>query len=682
MLKCFSCQIRKGERECARCSNEMICTKCCGITRSWENCPTTCLHFKEEEEPFFYYHNIGMIPETGEGTKFIENCFLPDVYELVSCNIEKLKIDFVDSHSINFSLTITLEATRNIMPEIYCKDSWKRTENWADLDTSSSIHPLIFIFGDENSTFSLSSTSIKIKNRPLNLKQSLIHWNIWMPFSKKYFEDEKLRNSYTGKIETKIFKNPQTGELQTHKLPISEGRYFSGKNLAIFSEIDLNTPIEIKTTIRFQKAHLIPKDNVIQTHFGIFLPFKIIKSKDIEINPPADFAMKRSEIEILLPGKGKKSQEIAIPVCNENARVLAIGGKESIVDPYTEFKTNDFRFLHFINKLTKFNISEHLEAVVFVTSFPIPVSIYNSINKLDLVNFSVAKVIVTNFSYIPLKVSIIAEIQGFSYSFENDLVIYPWSQSELKIVPFLFDDKIIELYSDTDANLLIKVEHDGRQILRKNTAIKLLSKNTMIWDIEDPGQSWHIRLCNLVAVWVTPDIPEIDSIISEVGELMGKIDVIKAYKYADAEVQIHVEAIYDVISRNIRYINRPINFGQSNNMFTQRITTPKETLKQKGGNCLDLSILFASCLESLGIKPLIALIPGHAFVGWKGRTDIMYFLEATYMGTKNYEESSAEGDNKYKRYFTNDKQNEVTHGFRHIVDIEKMRNLDILPIKY
>lgn len=679
MEKCSLCKTRKAKRECIRHPGSMLCTLCCGSTRSWEDCPTVCKYFKEEEGPQFYLFLPEIRQETGESIRFIANCFLPNVYEFISCNIEKLKIDFIDSHSINVSLNIVLESTRDIIPEIYLKDSWKKKESWGGLDLSTSIRPLLFVFGTENSTFSLSSTSIKIKNRQSNLKQSLIHWNIWMPFSKKYFDDILFNNPQTGKAEIKTFKDPKTEKIQTDKRPIGDGRYLLGKNLGIFSEIKLNIPIEIKAIIRYQRVLLMPLDNEIVTELGIFLPFKIIKSKDIEINPPPDFVIKRSEIKILIPRKGKMSQEYPIPISSEIANKLFIGGEESTtVDPNI-VNTNDFRFLYFINKL---NTSKELEAVAFVTAFPIPVSIYNSINKLPLVNFSIAKVIVTNFSNKSQKVAVISEIQGFSYTFEDDLVINPWSQSELRIAPSLIDDKIIGLYNDTDANMSIKVEYNGCSILHKNTPIKLLSRNTMIWDIEDPAMSWHIRLWDLVTTWVTPNIPEINTIISDAARKIGKILGPLSYNYGDAAIEKEVKALYDIISKDIRYVNKPINFGPSDSIITQRISTPKETLTQKAGNCLDLSILFASCLESCGIKPLIVLVPGHAFVGWKGRV-IEYFIEATYMGNKDFYKACDEGDRKFKKYFLKEGNSEVPNsGDSLVVDITKIRNKGIYPIKY
>lgn len=47
----------------------------------------------------------------------------------------------------------------------------------------------------------------------------------------------------------------------------------------------------------------------------------------------------------------------------------------------------------------------------------------------------------------------------------------------------------------------------------------------------------------------------------------------------------------------------------------QRIRTPDEIIKQKVGNCLDLTTFYAAILESMGLNPLIMIMKGHAYVG-------------------------------------------------------------------
>lgn len=71
--------------------------------------------------------------------------------------------------------------------------------------------------------------------------------------------------------------------------------------------------------------------------------------------------------------------------------------------------------------------------------------------------------------------------------------------------------------------------------------------------------------------------------------------------------------------KNISYATAPASFESQG----QKVRTPYQVINQGIGNCLDLSLLYASCLEQAGIHSLIFLIEGHAFVG--------YWLEDKYM---------------------------------------------------
>jgi hypothetical protein len=413
---------------------------------------------------------------------------------------------------------------------------------------------------------------------------------------------------------------------------------------------------------------------------GLFLPFKEIEYTNINFIPPPGFSFKnKPNINIVAPKVGKMEQETFIPITSENEKVLifeeADSSKYEIFDDY--IKTNDFFMLNsHIDLVPKISI----EAISFVTSLPIPSSIYNSINKLYREQFSPAKVIVSNFSDSPAKVSIEGCIQGFSHILEKDIIIKPWNQSELKVNPILNQELIKNLYEITETALSIKAIFEDKVILRSNTPIKLLARDTIIWEVEDPGLSWKINLWDLVVAWITPHIPKIDEIISKAARKVGKILGFLAYKYGNEVIMKEVKAIYEVLSQEeIVYVNRSFSFGSDINSLTQRILTPSQTLKQKSGNCIDLSVLFASCLENCGILPLIALVPGHAFVGWKGANGEFFFVEATMIGTHSFECAMVEGQKNYKKYFSDGQKYEIDS---RIIEVNLVRQKGVYPLGF
>ena len=69
-----------------------------------------------------------------------------------------------------------------------------------------------------------------------------------------------------------------------------------------------------------------------------------------------------------------------------------------------------------------------------------------------------------------------------------------------------------------------------------------------------------------------------------------------------------------LLGSNLNYINPPPSYAQ----FTQRLRTPSDTVGGGFGTCVDLAILFASCLEWVEIHPVLFMLHGHVFPGyWK-----------------------------------------------------------------
>ena len=77
-------------------------------------------------------------------------------------------------------------------------------------------------------------------------------------------------------------------------------------------------------------------------------------------------------------------------------------------------------------------------------------------------------------------------------------------------------------------------------------------------------------------------------------------------------VRAQVAAIYEALrSEGIIYSAPPASFETKG----QRIRMADKVLTEKTGTCLDTSLLIASCLENIGIYPIVVLLKGHAMVG-------------------------------------------------------------------
>lgn len=77
-------------------------------------------------------------------------------------------------------------------------------------------------------------------------------------------------------------------------------------------------------------------------------------------------------------------------------------------------------------------------------------------------------------------------------------------------------------------------------------------------------------------------------------------------------VRKQMAAIYAAIAeQHLIYSTVPASFEETG----QRIRLADTVLAQKLATCLDMALLYASCLESVGIHPLLIIMNGHAFAG-------------------------------------------------------------------
>ena len=120
----------------------------------------------------------------------------------------------------------------------------------------------------------------------------------------------------------------------------------------------------------------------------------------------------------------------------------------------------------------------------------------------------------------------------------------------------------------------------------------------------------------LLAAFVRPTEPSIDVILREASDKLaaaGRDEAMDGYrKGTKARAWEIADAIWAaLVSHSIAYVLPPKSFERSGQM----VRGPGDILSRKVGTCLDLTLLYASCLEQAGLNPVLALTEGHSFVG-------------------------------------------------------------------
>ncbi|MCR5463403.1 MAG: DUF4011 domain-containing protein [Bacteroidales bacterium] len=120
----------------------------------------------------------------------------------------------------------------------------------------------------------------------------------------------------------------------------------------------------------------------------------------------------------------------------------------------------------------------------------------------------------------------------------------------------------------------------------------------------------------LLAAYVLPNHPAIRPILLHASEKLQKWTggpSLDGYLSGDlTRSKMQMAAIYDAIAdEEITYAIPPASFAEQG----QRVRLPEDILSGRMATCLDAALLYAGCLEAVGLRPLIVIHDGHAYSG-------------------------------------------------------------------
>jgi very-short-patch-repair endonuclease len=168
-------------------------------------------------------------------------------------------------------------------------------------------------------------------------------------------------------------------------------------------------------------------------------------------------------------------------------------------------------------------------------------------------------------------------------------------------------DKLIELTEGINSFFKFTLNVDGNVVFEHEFPFYLMAFDQ--W----AGSS---ILPELLAAFVTPNHPLLSRVSMKASGFLNQWTGNSALDEYQTEnpnrVRMQVAAIYEALrSEALVYCTPPASFE----MCGQRIRLVDKVLTEKLGTCMDLTLLFASCLEANGIHPLLIMLKGHIFVG-------------------------------------------------------------------
>lgn len=266
-------------------------------------------------------------------------------------------------------------------------------------------------------------------------------------------------------------------------------------------------------------------------------------------------------------------------------------------------------------------------------------------------------------------------------------------------------DRLYNLRRHGDVDITVHCIINDEEVDVKNLHLSCRSVNDCLLSVRGVNGITH-DFRWMFAAYVNEDSPCIDEILSGMLD-QGVVSRIVGYQNGSAEVSLQAEAIwYYVLEHGMSYASISTTSNPAKNANVQHIRFFEDVFKLRQANCIDACVFFASVMRKIGLKPVIFVVPGHAYLGYytdKNRKNIK-LLETTIsqwvnlpLLTREYENFMAANPDatgvdrlpadlwkKYSRYLTADERVMWTSGSMTIDELKRRvsHNLFIKATEY
>lgn len=170
-----------------------------------------------------------------------------------------------------------------------------------------------------------------------------------------------------------------------------------------------------------------------------------------------------------------------------------------------------------------------------------------------------------------------------------------------------------QLHESAEASLYVEVAWKDQNIYRNTFSITLLPPNE--WRDDDENRIW-------LPSFVLPSDPAVSRIIKDAypylfslaDDFSAGFDGYQSFgSWGGEGIDLQVRALWSALIQNpLQYIEPPPTYSNA----SQRLRLPSQVVEERRGTCIDLALLLASCIEYIGLYPVLFLTRGHAFPGY------------------------------------------------------------------
>lgn len=246
------------------------------------------------------------------------------------------------------------------------------------------------------------------------------------------------------------------------------------------------------------------------------------------------------------------------------------------------------------------------------------------------------------------------DIPGWATSDSQHISMPPSSSTTIYLNPNLNSQAFSNLQERPITYQLTITDSNGILVYQNAYSGSITSFNTMDWG--------DAQTSNIITAWVTPGASVIHQLLSQAAQYLPGNSMQGYIKYPSGcgplgalscdelgTTYLQLQAIYNQLqAEGMHYVNAPQNFAGA-----QTVYTPTQSLAVRGANCIDGTLVFASALAATGMRPIIALVPGHAFVcvfEWSNSNTVLC-VETTMIGEgSSFSDAYQVGNSEFASY--------------------------------
>jgi len=271
----------------------------------------------------------------------------------------------------------------------------------------------------------------------------------------------------------------------------------------------------------------------------------------------------------------------------------------------------------------------------------------------------------------------------------SELLVTAWPKLK-------FDYEVLNRITQTrPVNITFKVTRNGQAVDEIDEVFSLRQINDcpfIVVNAPTPKKSGKVvnefhDIRFMFAAYVNENHPLVDQILKE-AKATGLCRDFLGYQAGEREVLMQVNAIWVALQRRGITYSSITNTTPVKGVYTQHVRFLDESLNMTQANCVDGSVLMASILKKIEIKPSLVVVPGHCYLAFYSnypeKGGKLYGIETTMMGsgaTLEQAMNSATIASPLSLQKNAARFNQENSQYM-LVDLEAARNMGIMPIAY